>query len=92
MSKMNEEKQFQATRGYGVLENFLSRQRSNVANRLIPDSLRRGKILDIGCGTFPLFLNKVAVKEKYAIDKVDCQVAGNIQFVRHDFEMICSAF
>jgi ubiquinone/menaquinone biosynthesis C-methylase UbiE len=77
-----------ATRGYGVLENFLSLQRSKIANRLIPIELRNGKILDIGCGSIPIFLNTILFKEKYGIDKIECRNSRNIQFVRHDFEEI----
>lgn len=58
-----------ATRGYGVLENFLARRRSSMADSLIPARLRKGKIIDIGCGTNPLFLKKTLFHEKYGLDK-----------------------
>src|SRR5687768_5097855 len=57
------------TRGRGVLEPFLARQRARQANRLIPDRLRSGRILDIGCGSFPYFLAHTSFQEKYAIDQ-----------------------
>jgi SAM-dependent methyltransferase len=76
------------TRGYGFLENFLSRQRSKIANRIIPNELREGKILDIGCGSIPFFLKSVLFKEKYGIDKISCRNTPNIQFIRHDFEKL----
>jgi SAM-dependent methyltransferase len=69
------------TRGKGFLEPFLARQRAQVANRLIPSSLRPGKILDIGCGTFPYFLAHTAFEEKFAIDQLPMpsQVASNLK-------------
>jgi SAM-dependent methyltransferase len=57
------------TRGRGLLEPFLARQRARQANRLIPDHLRAGRILDVGCGSFPYFLAHTSFQEKYAIDQ-----------------------
>jgi SAM-dependent methyltransferase len=62
MSKAN------VTRGYGLLEKFLAKKRARVANRLIPDKLRHGKILDIGCGTMPFFLLNVRFAQKFGLD------------------------
>jgi hypothetical protein len=88
---MNDQKNVNVTRGYGVLENFLSRQRGQMADCLIPNNMRQGKILDIGCGTLPLFLKNVSFKEKYGLDKIDDQSQirpelSHIRFVRQDFE------
>ena len=58
------------TRGKGLLEPFLARQRANVANRLIKAELREGRILDIGCGSYPYFLSHTSFKEKFAIDQL----------------------
>lgn len=58
------------TRGYGVLENFLAKQRTGIANKLIPVGYRNGRILDIGCGLYPYFLMNVNFNEKFGIDKV----------------------
>ncbi len=69
------------TRGNGLLEGFLARMRCRMANKLIGgpeplgrarDRLRRrtGRILDIGCGSYPLFLEQVEMKEKTGIDQV----------------------
>lgn len=58
------------TRGNGFLEGFLSRWRTKVANKLIPDTHRLGRILDIGCGNYPFFLLHTDFTEKYGIDKV----------------------
>ncbi len=57
-------------RGYGLLEGFLAKQRSKAADGLIPSALRKGRILDIGCGTYPLFLSQAEFAEKYGADKV----------------------
>ena len=58
------------TRGYGVLEKFLAKQRTSIANKLIPVGYRNGRILDIGCGLYPYFLMNVNFHEKFGIDKV----------------------
>jgi SAM-dependent methyltransferase len=59
------------TRGFGLLEPFLARLRARLANQMIPDSLRDGRILDIGCGSYPYFLSHTYFKEKYAIDQLE---------------------
>lgn len=58
------------TRGDGFLENFLAKKRTEVANGLIPKNLRGGKILDIGCGSYPYFLKNTIFSEKYGIDRL----------------------
>ena len=59
-----------ATRGKGLLEPFLARQRARIANRLIPAGLRGGRILDIGCGSSPSFLSHTLFAEKFAVDQL----------------------
>jgi SAM-dependent methyltransferase len=56
------------TRGSGFLEKFLSRARARQAVRMIPDSFRDGKILDVGCGVHPHFLLRSGFRHKYGID------------------------
>jgi predicted SAM-dependent methyltransferase len=56
------------TRGSGLLESFLVKQRAKKANSLIKDIHRKGRILDIGCGFYPYFLANTSFKEKYGID------------------------
>ena len=58
------------TRGKGLLEPLLARLRTQRANQLIPAELRQGRILDIGCGSFPYFLAHTAFKEKFAVDQL----------------------
>jgi SAM-dependent methyltransferase len=58
------------TRGKGLLEPTLARLRTQRANRLIPAELRSGRILDIGCGSFPYFLAHTAFEEKFAVDQL----------------------
>jgi SAM-dependent methyltransferase len=58
------------TRGGGMLEPFLARRRAAKANRLIPTFHRSGRIMDIGCGSFPYFLSHTSFKEKFAIDQI----------------------
>jgi len=57
------------TRGYGLLEGLLARKRAWMANSFIPPRMRQGRILDIGCGSFPHFLQHTEFAEKYGIDK-----------------------
>jgi SAM-dependent methyltransferase len=59
------------TRGKGLLEGFLAGMRAKKANQLIPNELRTGRILDIGCGAYPYFLSHTFFHEKVAIDQQD---------------------
>jgi len=58
------------TRGKGLLEPTLANLRTQRANRLIPPRLRVGRILDIGCGSFPYFLAHTSFQEKFAVDQL----------------------
>ena len=58
------------TRGKGLLEPMLADFRAQRANKLIPSSLRTGRILDIGCGSYPYFLAHTSFAEKFAIDQI----------------------
>ncbi len=66
----NNAKAESVTRGHGLLEGFLARKRAAMADKLIPDSHRHGRILDIGCGTTPYFLAHTYFQEKFGIDPV----------------------
>jgi SAM-dependent methyltransferase len=57
------------TRGYGLFEPLLAHLRAKKANSLIPLHLRSGRILDIGCGSYPYFLAHTTFKEKFSIDQ-----------------------
>ena len=57
------------TRGKGLLEPALAKLRAHQANRLIPQNLRQGRILDIGCGSYPYFLSHTSFKEKFALEQ-----------------------
>ena len=58
------------TRGKGLLEPMLADLRAQRANKLIPSTLRTGRILDIGCGSYPYFLAHTSFAEKFAIDQL----------------------
>ena len=88
MSKLQFLRNDNVTRGYGVLENFLSHRRSHLADRLIPENSREGKILDIGCGSVHFFLNHISFEKKYGIDKIPNKNIKDINFLNHDFEVV----
>lgn len=76
------------TRGAGLLDYFLARKRAEKAARLIPEDFRKGRILDIGCGSYPLFLSEIEFSEKYGLDKsvpADLQPEG-INLINYDLE------
>lgn len=56
------------TRGTGILEEFLAKQRASKANGFISKEQRRGRVLDIGCGSYPFFLVHTKFEEKYGMD------------------------
>ena len=58
------------TRGHGLLEPYLAKLRARQANKKIPPHLRKGRILDIGCGSYPYFLSHIYFQEKFAIDQL----------------------
>lgn len=79
------------TRGYGLLEGMLARQRIALANRLIPPASRTGRLLDIGCGNYPLFLFNTGFSERYGIDRLAggaCRPGetGGVNLIDHDLE------
>ncbi len=41
-----------------------------MANQLIPADLRAGRILDVGCGSYPVFLTLTRFAEKWGVDRV----------------------
>lgn len=83
---MNVSRKVRPTRGGGLLEPLLARMRARKANRLIPPQLRDGRILDIGCGSFPYFLSHTFFREKFALDRVNPQseIAGDIHWHNSD--------
>ena len=80
-----------STRGFGLLRG-LAKKRAQLADSLIPRPFRSGRILDIGCGMNPAFLQTTAFSEKYGIDKagsLSCHTKFDeqlITFIHHDIE------
>ena len=58
----------QYTRGNGLLEGYLAIRRAKKVDSLIQDSFRSGRILDIGCGTYPYFLHSINFRCKYGLE------------------------
>lgn len=59
-----------ATRGHGILENYLSRLRTKKAHKYITAKHKTGSILDIGCGAHPFHLINSQFTEKHGIDQI----------------------
>lgn len=91
------------TRGSGPLESFLAKKRAARANSLIPDTLRSGRILDIGCGQTPWFLITTEFREKVGLEKrpayahaeagietvvFDVDHAPNLPFKSNSFDVV----
>ena len=77
------------TRGHGLLEGFLARRRAAMARRLLSGTDRQGALLDIGCGSHPLFLLGSGFRHRTGLDKVvsdDDPRPGGVTLIRHDFE------
>lgn len=58
-----------ATRGTGLLESWLAKQRSQQAVTLLESLADRTSILDLGCGYGAGFLSQVNFLEKFGLDK-----------------------
>lgn len=75
------------TRGRGLLEGFLARKRAAMADRLIPENLRGGRILDIGCGQIPHFLLSTRFEKKYGLERSPQGPApGEVKLASYDLE------
>ena len=82
------------TRGNGRIEGFLARHRARMADRLIPDELRSGTIVDIGCGSYPYFLSTTKFAHRFGLDRVAAidaagatppsRAPNGVTLIRHD--------
>ena len=75
-------------RGYGPLDMFLAKQRYKIAKKQINSVRQRERILDIGCGSYPLFLTTVDFSEKYGMDKMvqTNKAVQGITLINYDFK------
>ena len=74
------------TRSFGLLEGFLAKKRAQKADCLISEQCRQGTIVDIGCGSVPLFLQLTKFNKKIGVDQIerkDLEIDG-ISFVEQD--------
>jgi len=77
------------TRSAGLLEHFLAMQRAKLANRFINNNHRRGKLLDVGCSSYPIFLLTSKFVKKIGMDKDSFplpKVARRFKLVNYDIE------
>jgi SAM-dependent methyltransferase len=65
-----------------------------MAQSLIPSARRNGCIVDIGCGTSPLFLASSDFAEKIGLDKsfnagiIESFASSNLKLIEHDIEKV----
>ncbi len=77
------------TRGYGLLEFFLAVQRAKLANKLILAQCKTGRVLDIGCSSYPIFLLTANFVEKFGLDKIkfnNSHYLKRFSFIHYDIE------
>jgi len=80
------------TRGHGLLESWLGNIRARRIEGIFPPSSLDGAVLDIGCGSFPVFLWKSRFAQRTGIDRAYPQetsfwtVRGPIRVVPFDLE------
>lgn len=58
------------TRGNGLLEKILATLRFWKARQLLRPADYSGRLLDIGCGSFPLTLSQLPFRERHGIDQM----------------------
>lgn len=58
------------TRGHGRMEGAIAHSRMSMVLRHVKPSLRDGEVLDIGCGSYPLFLIGSPFRRKVGVDQV----------------------
>jgi SAM-dependent methyltransferase len=58
-----------AVAGPGLLSPLFALLRYRRAERLIPEGHRRGRLLDLGCGSWPAFLAATRFREKHGADR-----------------------
>lgn len=77
------------TKGFGLLEFFLAKQRARIANKIIGEKEKNGRLLDVGCGSYPIFLLTSKFVEKFGVDKIDVpnSVSDNrFKLINYDIE------
>lgn len=57
-------------RGYGLFDTWIGNIRWKFAEKQITSEVRKRRICDIGCGSYPIFLLETEFHEKYGIDQV----------------------
>ncbi len=74
------------------MEGFLAHRRAKMADKLIPQALREGRIVDIGCGLHPFFLLQTEFGQKTGLDKtvgdtrINFNPGASLTLIRHDVE------
>jgi SAM-dependent methyltransferase len=58
------------TRGSGLTEAFLAQRRIRMIRKLLGHDARPGRVLDLGCGSPPVFLAMLACGERYGAEKL----------------------
>ncbi len=71
-----------------MFENFLAEKRARMADKLIPEHSRTGRVLDLGCGVIPFFLMNTKFKEKYGLGtSVDISIANEQNIILRKIDL-----
>lgn len=71
----------------GLLDSFLSRQRAVQAGKLLCFIKGRDRILDLGCGICPYFLQTVRFREKHGIERAaESGIIKGVKLTKFDIE------
>jgi SAM-dependent methyltransferase len=73
--------QYQIVDGCGPVDMFLAKQRYKLARSRLKMSQGNERILDIGCGGYPLFLTGVDFSEKFGLDR---NIVTSITLINHN--------
>lgn len=75
-------------RGAGPLDNFIANLRHAKAISLMgPNKEGDRAILDMGCGAYPYFLEKVAFSRKYGVDQLADEHSQHKDIIMHRFDL-----
>ncbi|MEW6610747.1 MAG: methyltransferase domain-containing protein [Patescibacteria group bacterium] len=76
------------TRGYGVLEEYLSRRRAARARTVLRHCPSRKSLLDLGCGLHSAMSRDDDFQERFAIDQMpSSSLPASVRYIQQDFKI-----